>query len=119
MGGLTPFVVTSIIGDLDPALKVSPVLDCMVLWYYPGCQSGPDAPSWKLRPRISGRARRRVPGLPSPCLTTFRLPPPLAPPQAYAPSFWMLALGGASLLGCYLMKLYSPRLNKPFVGRIE
>ncbi|PSC68521.1 Alpha-ketoglutarate permease isoform B [Micractinium conductrix] len=59
VGGLTPFVVTSIIGDLDPALK------------------------------------------------------------AYAPSFWMLALGGASLLGCYLMKLYSPRLNKPFVGRID
>lgn len=39
--------------------------------------------------------------------------------QAYAPAFWLLALGGASVLGCVLMRLYMPRLNRPFVGRIE
>ena len=38
---------------------------------------------------------------------------------AYAPCFWMLALGGASLLGCALLRMYAPRINKPFVGRIE
>ena len=39
--------------------------------------------------------------------------------KAYAPSFWMLAMGGASLLGCLCVHLYAPRLGKPFVGRVE
>ncbi|KAL4447988.1 hypothetical protein ABPG75_005207 [Micractinium tetrahymenae] len=39
--------------------------------------------------------------------------------EAYAPAFWLLGLGGASVLGCLLCYLYGPRLNKPYVGRIE
>lgn len=39
--------------------------------------------------------------------------------EAYAPAFWLLGLGGASVLGCLLCYLYGPRLNKPFVGRIQ
>ena len=39
--------------------------------------------------------------------------------KAYAPAYWLLAMGGASLLGCALMRLYAPRLTKPYVGRIE
>lgn len=37
----------------------------------------------------------------------------------YAPTWWLLALGGASVLGCGLIRAYEPRLNRPFVGRIE
>lgn len=39
--------------------------------------------------------------------------------KAYAPAYWMLAMGGASLLGCLMVRMYEPRLNKPYVGRIE
>lgn len=39
--------------------------------------------------------------------------------KAYAPAFWLLALGGISVLGCLGMRMYAPRLNKRFVGRIE
>lgn len=39
--------------------------------------------------------------------------------QAFAPAFWLLALGGLALIGSVLMRFYSPRLAKPFVGRIE
>lgn len=59
----------------------------------------------------------------SPAGQTLTYPPqmPILPLhlQAYAPSFWMLALGGASILGCILMRMYAPRINKPFIGRIE
>lgn len=39
--------------------------------------------------------------------------------KAFAPAFWLLALGGASLVGCVLMRMYAPRINKPFIGRVE
>jgi hypothetical protein len=39
--------------------------------------------------------------------------------KVYAPSFWLLALGGVSLLGCALLRSYAPRMNKRFVGHLE
>ena len=37
----------------------------------------------------------------------------------YGPAFWLLALGALSLLSCACMRAYNPRLNQPFIGRIE
>lgn len=39
--------------------------------------------------------------------------------HAYAPAFWLLALGLITTVGCIGLSLYAPRLGKPFVGKIE
>ena len=39
--------------------------------------------------------------------------------KAFAPSFWLLAMGGATLLGCGMMRAYAPRINRPFIGKVE
>lgn len=37
----------------------------------------------------------------------------------FAPEFWLLGLGVLSVIGCFLLKAYMPRLNKRFVGHLE
>jgi hypothetical protein len=44
------------------------------------------------------------------------LPPARA---VFAPAFWLLSLGAASLLGCVGLALYRPRLAKPHVGKLD
>ena len=39
--------------------------------------------------------------------------------RAFAPAFWLLALGAISIVGCLGLNLYAPRLGRPFVGRLE
>lgn len=53
----------------------------------------------------------------------MRLPCPqdsLSPSLAvYAGAFWLLAMWGATMIGCVLLRLYAPRIDRPFVGHIE
>ena len=37
----------------------------------------------------------------------------------YAGPFWLLGVAGLSLAGCVALWAYAPRLNEPFVGRLE
>ena len=37
----------------------------------------------------------------------------------YAGAFWLLALWGVSAAGCLLLRAYTPRLDKRYVGHIE
>ena len=39
--------------------------------------------------------------------------------QPYAAPIWLLGLGGVTMIGCVGLRQYAPRLNKPFVGRLE
>jgi len=39
--------------------------------------------------------------------------------KVFAPAFWLLALGGLSMIGCVMLRYYAPRLNKRFVGHLE
>lgn len=115
LGGLTPIVITAIQKGMVGRC-VGPGLGWQgrrLPWLAP---DGPVAV-------VKGCARRvlavRVPLTPPhPC----RPPPPIPCRSAlfnYAPAFWLLALGGVSLLSCACMRLYNPRLNKGYIGRIE
>ncbi len=39
--------------------------------------------------------------------------------KAFAPAFWLLVLGGFSMIGCVGLGMYMPRLTRPHVGKIE
>jgi hypothetical protein len=39
--------------------------------------------------------------------------------HAFSPAIWLVCLGGISLFGSVGLRMYDPRLNRPFVGRIE
>lgn len=37
----------------------------------------------------------------------------------YAGGYWLLALWGLSMLGCWALRAYTPRVDKPYVGHVE
>lgn len=39
--------------------------------------------------------------------------------EIYAGQFWLLGMAGLSLAGCAAQWAYAPRLNEPFVGKLE
>ncbi|KIY99354.1 Putative proline/betaine transporter [Monoraphidium neglectum] len=38
---------------------------------------------------------------------------------SFAPAFWLLLLSGGSVIGIVLLKLYLPRLDKPYISRVR
>ncbi|KAI8467401.1 MAG: major facilitator superfamily domain-containing protein [Monoraphidium minutum] len=38
---------------------------------------------------------------------------------AFAPAIWLLCLGAISIFGCVGLRMYQPRLGRPYVGKIE